>query len=138
MFYNESLVNTATELERKHIPFHFGDETLIERHGRVEGNKFIIGEMKYTTVVLPEYIKFMPKTQKLLDEFKNNGGIITTVDTLTPSTVVDNPEITYTLREYDNFTVHYRNIVKGKFMYVIFDILNKRIVITLFIGIFLK
>ncbi len=107
MYYNESLVNTATALEEKHIPFHFGDETLIERHGRVEGDKFIIGEMAYTTVVLPEYIKFMPHTQRLLDEFKRNGGVVTTVDTLAPSDIIDNPEITYTVREYDGFTVHY-------------------------------
>ncbi len=106
-YYNDSLVGCATELERKHIPFHFGDETIIERHGRVEGNKFIIGEMEYTTVVLPEYIKFMPNTQKLLDEFRANGGIITTVDAIAPSDIIDNPEITYTVREFDDFKVYY-------------------------------
>ena len=106
-YYNHSLVSTAAALEKKHIPFHFGDEIMIERHGRVEGNKFIIGEMAYTTIVLPEYIKFLPHTQKLLDEFKANGGIITTVDKLEPASIVDNPNITYTLREFDDMTVHY-------------------------------
>ncbi len=106
-YYNHSLVSTAAELEKKHIPFHFGDEIMIERHGRVEGNKFIIGEMAYSTIVLPEYIKFLPYTQKLLDEFKANGGIITTVDKLEANNIVDNPNITYTLREFDDMTVHY-------------------------------
>jgi len=106
-YYNHSLVSTAATLEKKHIPFHFGDEIMIERHGRVEGNKFIIGEMEYTTIVLPDYIKFLPYTQKLLDEFKANGGIITTVEDLAPASIIDNPNITYTLREFDDMTVHY-------------------------------
>ena len=107
MHYNSSLVSCATELERKHIPFHFGDETIMERHGRVEGNKLIIGEMEYTTVVLPDYIRFMPNTEKLLEEFRKNGGIITTVDALEPSDIIDNPEVTYTVREFDDFKAYY-------------------------------
>jgi len=106
-YYNQALVSAAAELEHKHIPFHFGDEIMIERHGRVEGNKFIIGEMTYTTVVLPEHIRFLPHTQKLLDEFKANGGIITTVDKLENRSIIDNPNVTYTLREFDDMTVHY-------------------------------
>ena len=106
-YYNTSLVDAATELERKHIPFHFGDEIIMERHGRVEGNKLIIGKMEYTTVVLPDYIRFMPNTQKLLDEFRANGGVITTVDALEPSDIIDNPDVTYTVREFDDFKAYY-------------------------------
>lgn len=106
-YFNTSLVGAATELERKHIPFHFGDETIMERHGRVEGNKLIIGEMEYTTVVLPNYIRFMPNTQKLLDEFKANCGIITTPDQLAPADIIDNPEITFAEREFDDFKAYY-------------------------------
>ena len=106
-YYNDSLVSCATALERKHIPFHFGDETIMERHGRVEGNKLIIGEMEYTTVVLPEYIRFMPNTERLLGEFRKNGGVITTVDALEPSDIIDNPEITFTEREFDDLKVYY-------------------------------
>ena len=62
-------------LEEKHIEFHLGDETLMERHARVEGNKLIIGEQTYTTVVLPEYICFMENTQKLLDEFNKAPSV---------------------------------------------------------------
>ncbi len=106
-FYNESLISGAEKLERKHIPFHFGDEIMIERHGRVEGNRFIIGEMEYSTLVLPEHIGFLPHTQKLIDEFRANGGIVTTADALEDSGVIDNPDVTYTVREFDGFTVHY-------------------------------
>ncbi len=106
-YYNGSLVNATLTLEAKHIPFHLGDETLMERHGRVEGNKLIIGEQTYTTVVLPEYIKFMPNTEKLLAEFKANGGIVTTADRLEANPIIDNEKITYTRRDFGDFTMHY-------------------------------
>ena len=106
-YYNSSLINATQALEAKHIPFHLGDETLMERHGRVEGNKLIIGKQTYTKVVLPEYISFMPNTVKLLDEFRKNGGIVTTVDELAPNNIIDNGAITYTCREFDGFTMHY-------------------------------
>ena len=106
-YYSHKLIGDTLKLEAKHIPFHLGDEILMERHGRVEGNKLIIGEQTYTTVVIPEHIKFMENTNKLLDEFKKNGGIITTADEIAASDVVDNPKITYTWREFDGFTVDY-------------------------------
>ncbi len=106
-YYNESLINATLALEAKHIPFHLGDETLMERHARVEGNKLIIGKMTYTRVVLPEYIEFMPNTVKLLEEFKANGGIITTVDEIEANDIIDNEKITYTWRDFGDFSAHY-------------------------------
>lgn len=106
-YYNSQLLNTALALEAKHIPFHFGDEIMMERHGRVEGNKLIIGEMEYTKVIVPEHIRLLPNTERLLAEFEANGGIITTVDAVEPNGIVDSEKITYTCREYDGFTVHY-------------------------------
>ncbi len=106
-YYDSSLINATLALEAKHIPFHLGDETLMERHGRVEGNKLIIGQQTYTRVVLPEYITFMPSTEKLLAEFKANGGIITTVDEIEANDIIDNEKITYTWRDFGDFTMHY-------------------------------
>jgi len=106
-YYTNALVGTMTALEKKHIPFHLGDEILMERHGRVEGNKLIIGNMTYTKVIIPEHIMFMENTEKLLSEFKANGGIITTVEEIEANPIVDNENITYTFRDYGDFTVHY-------------------------------
>ena len=106
-YYNRCLVDDTLKLEAKHIPFHLGDEILMERHGRVEGNKLIIGEMEYTRVVIPEHICFMENTNRLFDEFKKNGGIITTADEIEANDIIDNPKITYTAREFDKFTVDY-------------------------------
>jgi hypothetical protein len=40
-YYDAALIADTRKLESKHIPFHLGDEILMERHGRVEGNKLI-------------------------------------------------------------------------------------------------
>ena len=105
--YNAALIDAVNKLEAKHVPFHLGDEILMERHGRVENGKLIIGEMSYSRVVIPEHIRFLDNTEKLLDEFRAAGGVVTTVDDITPNDVIDNPEITYTERAYDGFTLHY-------------------------------
>ena len=103
----QGINDVINALEQKHIQFHLGDEILIERHGRVENDKFIIGEMEYKTVILPPHIDLFESTQKLLSEFKNNGGIITTTNKLYENEVTDNPNITYLKRCIDDFTLHY-------------------------------
>ena len=103
----QGIDDTINSLEQKHIQFHLGDEILIEHHGRVEGDKFIIGEMEYKTVILPPHIDFFENTKKLLDKFKENGGIITTTDEICKNDVIDNPNITYLKRKFDEFDMHY-------------------------------
>ena len=105
--YNQKLIEATLALEAKHIPFHLGDDIMIERHGRVEGNKLIIGEMTYDTVVVAEHLRYLENTEKLLAEFKANGGKIVTVDELEANPIIDNPNITYATREYPDFTMHY-------------------------------
>ncbi|MCQ2429190.1 MAG: hypothetical protein MJ192_02555, partial [Clostridia bacterium] len=107
--WNVKLLDIIDQLEAKHIPFHLGDEILMERHGRVEGDTLVIGEMKYKKVIIPPHIAFLPGTEKLLAEFKANGGEIVTVDELPANPIIDNPKITYTLREFpaDGFTMRY-------------------------------
>ena len=80
-------------LERKHIPFHLGDELLMERHGRVEGSRLIIGCCAYSRIVLPRHIGLLENTQRLLEAFVRNGGEITTAQDLPADLSVDNPEL---------------------------------------------
>ncbi len=108
MKYNGLLDDVMVSLERKHVNFHLGDETMIERHGRVEGKYFIIGEKKYSTIVLPEYIMMLDNTEKLLEQFRANGGIvITDVNEISDNPVIDVPEITYCQRHYDSYDMYY-------------------------------
>ena len=98
----------VNDIDAKHVPFHLGDEILIERHGSVQGDRFVIGEMSYSTVIVPEHIAFFENTEKLLAEFKKNGGKVITPDEVTArNDVVDNPNILYTKRRYEGFDVYY-------------------------------
>lgn len=106
-FYQNEFIGIIEALEKKHIQFHLGDEILMERHGRVEGNKLVIGEMEYDTVILPPHIDFFENTKNVLTEFKENGGIITTAEEICENDVIDNPEITYLKRVHKEFDVHY-------------------------------
>ena len=106
-YYNNALLGDMKTLERKHILFHLGDETLMERHGRVEGNELIIGEMRYKRVVLPENLGFLQNTNKLLEEFKKNGGIITTAGEIAPNPITEENSLTYTKRQFEDYDVHY-------------------------------
>ena len=106
--YYQRFKKIINQFDAMHVPFHLGDEIMIERHGRVEGNKFIIGEMAYSTVVIPEHICFFPYTEKLLEEFKANGGKVVTPDAITERTdVIDNPQVLYTKRIFEDKTVYY-------------------------------
>ena len=60
--------------ENLETEFHLGDETLIERFGKVEGDRFCVGEMKYKTVLLPPMITIAKSTLDLLYQFEENGG----------------------------------------------------------------
>lgn len=103
----EQTLEVIRELERKHIVFHLGDEIMIERHGRVEGDSFVIGKQSYTCVIDSLCEEILPHTRMLLDEYVQNGGLISTAEALPANEVVDNPEITYTARFYDGYTIHY-------------------------------
>jgi hypothetical protein len=105
--YNQKLLDAIRTLEDKHILFHLGDETLMERHGRVEGKELVIGEMRYKRVVIPEYLTMLPSTKKLLDEFREAGGIIITPEEITPNPITEPSRLTYTKRVYPDFDVHY-------------------------------
>lgn len=125
--YEKSLLDTVRTLERKHILFHFGDETIMERHARIEDGRLVIGEQRYRTVVLPPHKKLFDSTIRLLDEFKKSGGVITTADSLPAVDVVDNPHIVYTKRSYDGYHVYYFVNSTDQQQEVVFSVGNKMI-----------
>ncbi len=105
--YNDSLLELMQKLEKKHISFHFGDEIMIERHGRVEDGFFIIGEKKYSRVIIPEHEIFFDNTERLLDEFVKSGGVITTADEIEENRVIDIPDITVCKRACGEYDLYY-------------------------------
>ncbi|MBR4723163.1 MAG: hypothetical protein IK072_00320, partial [Clostridia bacterium] len=102
---NEKFLAVIKDLEERHILFHLGDETIMERHAKVVGDKLVIGKQSYSVVLNPCGEFLLPDTQKLLKEFAENGGKI---DVEIPeNNVTDNKELTYTKRIFDGFNLHY-------------------------------
>lgn len=104
---HEQFLNVIKTLERKHIEFHLGDETVMERHAFVEGGCIVIGNQRYDTLVMPPHEFLFPSTEKLISEFLASGGKVVDAEELHGTTVIDNENITYTRRIMDGCIVHY-------------------------------
>lgn len=109
---NDKLLTVIDMLEKKHIAFHLGDETIMERHGKVCGGKLVIGKQSYTCVIDPGCELLLDSTRVLLEQYLAAGGkLIKSVEGLqeglAANGVIDLEEITYTSRAYNDFTVHY-------------------------------
>ncbi|MBR5449327.1 MAG: hypothetical protein IKV43_04980 [Clostridia bacterium] len=127
--YSKSFISLLRRIENKHIEYHLGDETLIRRHGRVENGKLIIGEMSYSTIVIPENLGFLPFTNEIVEEFKAQGGKILTVDELPVNPVCEENRLSYTSRTYDDFTFHYFVNTDETPITATINVCNKRMVI---------
>ena len=60
------------------VDFHYGDETLLARHGRMRDGRLALGKCGYTTVILPPCLTLDRATAALLLEFarENPGRLI--------------------------------------------------------------
>ena len=67
-----------TDLRKKGICYHFADEKILERYGRVDGKKIVVGKCAYDTVIVPYMPTMSAFTYNLLREFK---GKLCTVGT---------------------------------------------------------
>ena len=63
-------------LGKKQILHHYLDETLLSKHGRVDGKTLICGKCRYEYIILPEIYTMDKSTEKLLKEYVLNGGRI--------------------------------------------------------------
>lgn len=102
-----ALRDGITELERKHILFHMGDEIIMERHAKVEDGKLIIGTQSYTYVIDEFCEELLPNTKELLKEFKKQGGRVVSIKDLNAVPIIDIPEICYTKRAFEDYNVYY-------------------------------
>lgn len=101
------LESTINKLEKKHIPFHIGDEILLEKTAYVKGNQLIVGNKSYSTVVLTENPVLSESTSRLLSEFECGGGFIVMADSLPDSDICDNENLLYTYRSFPDCKIHY-------------------------------
>ncbi|MGQ9515356.1 MAG: glycosyl hydrolase [Thermoproteota archaeon] len=77
---NKSFVYISESLCKIHRDYDLGDEKIIERHGRVEGDKMVVGKMRYSLVIVPPSTTLQASTFKLLRRFAEGGGKIIFVD----------------------------------------------------------
>jgi len=105
--FHDEFMKVMKELENKHILFDLGDETLMERHGRVEDGKLVIGKMRYSRVIIPKHTVLFENTKRLIDEFVKAGGEITTVEDIKENPITSYNRLTYTKRILDGCAVHY-------------------------------
>lgn len=121
----QQFVDTIAVLEKKHIEYHFGDETIMERHAYVEDGCIVIGKQQYTDVIMIQDDVLFDSTKKLLTEYVAQGGRIVSAEELLAVPVIDSELITYTVRTFDDCKVHFfvnthnekvsaRVFVKGK------------------------
>jgi len=59
-----------------HADFHFGDELILERHGRATKGKLVVGKGRYRVVIVPDATNLRRSTVRLLGRFKRSGGRI--------------------------------------------------------------
>lgn len=104
---NAKFMKIIDKLERKHILFHLGDETIMEKHAEVKNGEIVIGSQHYKNVILVQDEVLFDSTKNLLSEFKSQGGVLTNADEIARNKVCDNEKLTYTCRHFDGFTMHY-------------------------------
>ncbi len=73
---DNGFVKASACLSGSHISYHYGDETIIKRHGSIEKGFFQIGCIRYKTVILPCMYAIDKVTLSLLIEFASQGGTI--------------------------------------------------------------
>ena len=122
---NQQLLDAMKILEGKHVSYHLGDETIMERHAYVENGCIVIGKQRYTQVCMIQDEVLFDSTRKILEEFVEQGGVLTTARDVEEVFVVDSERITYAMSELDECKVHFfvnssretieaRIFVKGK------------------------
>ena len=76
----ETFYEQQERLSQAQIPFHFLDETLLERHGFVKGNKIGCGLCEYEYLILPTCYTMGCQTEKLIQQYIANGGKVLLLD----------------------------------------------------------
>ncbi len=61
-------------LSARGVAYHFLDETLLEKHGFVDGAKIGCGRCSYDYLILPHILTMDVSTEKLLRQYVENGG----------------------------------------------------------------
>ena len=64
------------DLRSKGVCYHLADETIMARHGRIEGDSLVIGNCKYGKVILPDMRSISADTYRLLKDFSGKLCVV--------------------------------------------------------------
>lgn len=73
---SDRLAELCLRLLDAQLDFDFGNESIMARHGRVEGGRIIVGSAQYKGVVIPACTRLRASTVQLLRRFHQQGGAI--------------------------------------------------------------
>jgi hypothetical protein len=71
---NDHYNKTLALLTKMHIPYHILDETILQKHGKVENGRLTIGECTYDTVIFPKTYTMDQETKELLTQYVAQQG----------------------------------------------------------------
>ncbi len=71
-----SFWNFLRELRIKGVQYHLADERILERYGKADGDKLVIGNCAYDTVVVPEIVSLSQPTVDTLTKFTGKLAIL--------------------------------------------------------------
>lgn len=77
---DEKYIGECCALSEKHLSYHIVDETILKKHGKVEGGALIVGKKRYTRVILPTVYNLNESTASLLKAFLEQGGTLVMLD----------------------------------------------------------
>ena len=79
---HNKFIKLSERLSGLQIEYHYGDETILKKHGFVDKSQLRVGSCRYDKVLLPCMLTITKETLALLQKFIDAGGQIYSCDTL--------------------------------------------------------
>lgn len=93
--YNIIFEQISKLLTNAKIPFHYGDEEIMAENAYIRNGNIVIGDMEYSTVLIPKCLTIRKTTVDLLKEFKGEIISVSGKPKLTDGVEIM-PQINYT------------------------------------------
>lgn len=72
--YDKPFARLTDELIANKLDFHYGNELIMGKYASIKGEKLVIGQHEYSTVIVPPSLTINGKTLQLLEEFSKKSG----------------------------------------------------------------
>jgi hypothetical protein len=74
--FHQGFAQLTRMLCQSFVEHDYGSESIIERHGRIDAGRFVIGEAAYRAVIIPPSVTLNRTTVDLLKQFVREGGCL--------------------------------------------------------------